>query len=80
MDLAKKCKFGKSKIYPRSVRQMFTRKSAPQPASRRTPIGGTGFEAYVRFADSKRVIPGVFLHRRVMRISKRAGIGSDMLS
>jgi hypothetical protein len=59
---------------------MFTRKSAPQPASRRTPAGGTGFEAYVRFADSKKVMPGVFLHRKVIRMSKSRGTGSDMLS
>ena len=27
--------------YPRSVRQMFMRRSAPQPAMRKTPTGGT---------------------------------------
>jgi len=29
-------------IYPRRVRQMFMRRSAPQPAMRKTPRGGTG--------------------------------------
>lgn len=30
--------------YPRSVRQMLMRRSAPQPAMRKTPRGGTGGE------------------------------------
>jgi hypothetical protein len=31
-----------SRAYPRRVKQMFMSKSAPQPAIRKTPRGGTG--------------------------------------
>ena len=32
----------REKTYPRMVRQMLTRRSAPQPATAKTPMGGTG--------------------------------------
>ncbi len=35
---------GWEKAYPRQVRQMLMRRSAPQPAMRKTPRGGTGEE------------------------------------
>lgn len=33
---------GEEATYPRHVRQMLMRRSAPQPAMRKTPTGGTG--------------------------------------
>lgn len=59
--------------YPRRVRQMLTRTSAPQPATRRTPTGGTGiWVSRACFDIFSGIVREVVSQKRVMMIRRTA--------